>query len=62
MEKLTKALSAFDGSSPEAQVLRERLEKAKAEAISPEPIRVSPHEVRAAALAIIARLDAAITA
>ena len=62
VEKLTKELSALDGSSPEAQVLRESLEKAKAWAISPEPIRVSPDEVRSAALAKIARLEAAITA
>ena len=48
MEKLTKALSALDGSSPETQVLRESLEMAKAEAISPEPIRVSPDEALAA--------------
>ena len=34
VEKLTKPLSALDGSSPEAQVLRESLEKAKSEAIS----------------------------
>ena len=43
-------------------MLRESLEKAKAEAISPEPIRVQPDEVRSAALAKIARFEAAITA
>ena len=58
VEKLTKAL---DGSSPEAQVLRESLEKAKTEAISLEPIRVSPDEVRAAVAAKIARLETAMT-
>ena len=62
VEKLTRALSALDGLSPEAQVLRESLEKAKAEAISREPTRASPDEVRSAALAKIARLEAAITA
>ena len=62
VEKLTKALSALDGSSPEAQMLRESLEKVKAEAGSREQTRASPDEVRSAALAKIARLEAAITA
>ena len=58
VEKL--ALSALVGSSPEAQVLRKTREKA--EAISPEPTRASPDEVRSATLAKIARLEAATTA
>ena len=40
VENLTKASSALDGSSPEAQVLRESLEKAR-QRPSPEPIRVT---------------------
>ena len=45
-----------------SMVHRQRLEKAKAEVVSREPIRASPDEVRSAALAKIARLEAAITA